>query len=156
MELPGDGEGQGQGVPAALADPNAPQRDALGRLLPGHTLTFQHGEDSARVLASLQAEVAAFVEGALVDEGDASEVSTRRRSQIEYRARLHRRIVQLDAALEQRGLFDKKGKLRVQWLQRLAGLIDTAKAIDSLLGLTRRPKKINDLDSYVREKYGRE
>ena len=54
-------------------------------------------------------------------------------------------MLQLDAAIELRGLFDKRGKLRVAWLGQLQALINAAKAIDSLLGVERRQKPVADL-----------
>ena len=104
--------------------------------------------------AHLQAEVRQFVAEALVDEGDVAQIPARRLALIEYRARLHRRIVQLDAALERRGLTDNSGKLRVTWLQQLQSLMNTAKGIDSLLGLQKRAKKITSLQEHVSERYG--
>jgi hypothetical protein len=111
-------------------------------VLPGNQIAATHGLFSERDLARLQAEVEAFLANSLTDDGGESEVPTRRRTLHEYRARVHRRIRQLDAALEVRGLFDRRGKLRVAWLQRLEALINTAKGIDSLLGLERRQRHV--------------
>jgi hypothetical protein len=61
---------------------------------------------------------------------------------LEYRARVHRRVLQLDAALEVRGLIDRRGKLRVAWISKLESLITTARALDGLLGLGRRAKQL--------------
>jgi hypothetical protein len=60
----------------------------------------------------------------VIDEADPQDVPTRRKALIDYRARLHRRILQLDSALEQRGLLDRRQKLRTQWLQQLGTLIE--------------------------------
>ncbi len=98
------------------------------------------------VFAHLRAELAEFHIGAVTDEGGPDEVSTRKRALLEYRARLHRRIGQVDDALEAKGMLDRRGRLRTAWLQRLEGLINTAKALDSLLGLERRQKKVDPLD----------
>ena len=94
-------------------------------------------------LAYLPAEIDAWMGSVLTDEGEPDDVPTRRRALLEYRGRLHRRIVQLDTALELRGLIDKRGKLRVAWLQQLASLIASAKGIDSLLGLERRARSLS-------------
>ena len=102
----------------------------------------------------LQAEVRQFVADALVDEGDVGQIPARRRVLIEYRARLHRRIVQLDAVLERRGLTDSSGTLRVAWLQQLQSLMNAAKGIDALLGLQQRTKKVTSLQEHVSERYG--
>lgn len=96
-------------------------------------------------LSALRDEVNAFLTASVADDGGESEVPTRRRSLHEYRARIHRRIVQLDAAIELRGQFDKKGKLRVAWVTKLESLISTARAIDNLLGLERRAKDVGDV-----------
>ncbi len=93
-------------------------------------------------LAHLREEVQAFLDAALVDEGDPAEVPARRRALLEYRGRLDRRIRQLDDALELRGLLDRKGRLRTAWLQQLAGLIEKARSLDVTLGLQRRQKRI--------------
>jgi hypothetical protein len=144
--------------PEAPAGPTRTGRDPLGRFVKGNeigtatviaggnTLRWEHGlrarsDNLPPELAHLDAEVREFLSEALVDEGDPALVSTRRRALLAYRARLHRRIAQLDAALEMRGLVDRRGKLRAVWLQRLEGLIGAARAIDSLLGLERRPKQ---------------
>ena len=58
--------------------------------------------------------------------------------------------MQLDAAIEVRGLFDRRGKLRVAWLQQLQSLINTAKGIDSLLSLDRREKAVPRLSNISR------
>ncbi len=136
--------------------PTGPDRNDRGQFLPGTLAAVKNGLRAAVLppeFAHLRADVDAFVDGCLVDEGDESDVSTRKRALLEYRARLHRRIVQLDAAIEVRGLLDRRGKLRVAWLQQLQSLITAAKGIDSLLGLQRRPKMVSPGD-YFRE--GRE
>ena len=122
-----------------------PQRDDKGRILPGHTLTVKHGLFSDRDLANLQAEVTAFLLQSITDDGGESEVAIRRHALHEYRARLHRRIVQLDAAIETRGLFDPRGKLRVAWLGKLESLIAAARGIDNALGLDRRARQVPSL-----------
>jgi hypothetical protein len=58
--------------------------------------------------------------------------------------------VQLDAAIETRGLFDPRGKLRVAWLGKLESLIAAARGIDNLLGLDRRPRQVGTMDEYLR------
>lgn len=126
--------------------PTAPERDAVtGRFLPGNLAAVQHALRTDRLpaeFAHLAAEVADYVAASLADDGGDENVGHRRKSLHQYRARVHRRIVQLDAAIELRGLFDKRGKLRLAWLQTLQGLIRTAQGIDSLLGLERRSRPI--------------
>ncbi len=56
--------------------------------------------------------------------------------------------------LELRGLTDSSGKLRFAWLQQLQSLMNTAKGIDSLLGLQKRTKKVTSLQEHVSERYG--
>jgi hypothetical protein len=131
-----------------------PQRDGLGRLLPGHTLPVKHGLFSERDLANLNAEMSVFLGGSITDDGGEGEVATRRRTLHEYRARLHRRIVQLDAAIETRGLFDPRGKLRVAWLGKLESLIAAARGIDNVLGLDRRARDVGSMQDYMRGKAG--
>jgi hypothetical protein len=101
--------------------------------------------------AYLVAEVDAFMAASLADDGGASEVPKRRHAQHEYRARLHRRILQLDAAIELRGMFDQRGKLRVHWLDQLQRLMHAARGIDALLGLERRQKRALTVADIVAE-----
>jgi hypothetical protein len=126
--------------------PVAPPRDEkTGRFLPGNFAASQHALRTDRLppeFEHLAAELAEFAGQSIADDGGAEAISARRRSLHNYRARVHRRIAQLDAAIELRGLFDKRGKLRVAWLQQLQGLIRTAQGIDSLLGLERRSKAV--------------
>ncbi len=105
-------------------------------------------------LAHLREEVQAFLDAALVDEGDPAEVPARRRALLEYRGRLDRRIRQLDDALKLRGLLDRKGKLRTAWLQQLAGLIEKARSLDVTLGLERRQKRIPSALELVQQREG--
>ena len=147
-----------------------PQRCALGHLLvgnavgaatqfgPGNWEALQHTQRSDRwppELQVLRAEVEAFETAALVDEGDEAELPARRRALLGYRARLHRRILQLDGLLELRGLADKRGKLRVAWLQQLAGLIEKARQLDVTLGLERRAKRVPSLSEYLAQRNSR-
>lgn len=126
--------------PAQSAENDRPRNRGWFAL--GNTVSATHALYSDRDLAGLQAEVAAFLAQSVSDDGGDSEVGARRRALHEYRARVHRRIVQLDAAIEAKGLFDRRARLRVAWLQQLQGLIATARAIDSLLGTGRRQKAI--------------
>jgi hypothetical protein len=100
----------------------------------------------------LAAELLEFEQASIADDGGAENVTHRRRSLHGYRARLHRRIVQLDSAIELKGLFDKRGKLRVAWLQQLQSLINGAKGLDSLLGLDRRARKVQTLEDMLTER----
>jgi hypothetical protein len=129
-------------------------RDERGRFLPGNLAAVRHALRTERLpkeFAHLAAEVDEYVSASIADDGGDSEVPTRRRSLHEYRARIHRRVLQLDAAIEIRGLFDRRGKLRVAWLQQLQGLITTAKGIDTLLGLERRQKPARTLEQVLTE-----
>jgi hypothetical protein len=91
---------------------------------------------------ALAEERRAYLAGSLTDDGGEAEVPTRRRSLHEYRARLHVHIGQLSDAIERFGLFDRRGRLRATWLQRLEGLVDRARAIDATLGLERRARAL--------------
>jgi hypothetical protein len=133
------------GVQPDAALPTNAQRDGRGRLLPGNTLALRTGLYSERSQAEYQDEVDRFLAASLADDGGVAEVSTRRRTVHEYRARVDRRIRMLDAALEARGLFDCRGRLRVAWISKLESLIATARALDSLLGLDRRQRPIRSL-----------
>lgn len=130
---------------AAPSDrPNRPGRDDLGRFAPGNYEAVTHALRAAALppqLAHLDAEIAAWMGAALADEGNLDELSARRRALLENRGRIQRRIVQLDAALELRGLMDRRGRLRVAWLQRLEGLVNQARALDALLGLERKASR---------------
>lgn len=131
---------------------NDPRRCCKGHVLRGTFLAVRHALRTDRLppeFEHLAAEVERFASASIADDGGEGEVATRRHSLHEYRARLHRRVLQLDAALELRGLFDPRGKLRVAWLQQLQSLITTSKAIDSLLGLERRQKPVDTIESYV-------
>jgi hypothetical protein len=137
------------------AAPIAPARDPkTGRFLGGNFASMQHALRSDRLppeFEPLAAEVGAFEAASIADDGGESELTHRRRALLGYRARLHRRVLQLDAAIELRGLFDKRGKLRAAWLQQLQALVNTAKAIDQLLGLERRQKRVPSLEERLRE-----
>jgi hypothetical protein len=137
------------------AGPTEQRCSACNRFLPKNWSTWSNGLTVDRLPPELQhlaEQVDEFVLATLADEGDAADIPARRKSVLEYRARLHRRILQLDAALELRGLVDSKGKLRVQWLQRLEGLISTALRIDGTLGLERREKRVPSLEEYIASK----
>lgn len=125
-----------------------------GSLLAGNKAALSHGLRSAGLPVSLQHlrdEVAEFEHAALIDEGDGDAVTARKRSLIGYRARLHRRIVQLDDALELKGLLDGRGRLRASWLQQLQSLVTAAKAIDAMLGLERKQRRVPTLEEIIRE-----
>ena len=111
-------------------------------------LGLQHSMSTDRWppgLEALRDEVASFMAACLADEGDIADVPARRLSLIGHRARLERRIIQVDARLEQAGLTDKRGKLRLGWITALQSLIGQAKSLDQVLGLERRQKRVQSL-----------
>jgi hypothetical protein len=60
-------------------------------------------------------------------------------------------IEKLAAALQLHGVFDRSGKLRGHWLDRLDRFIGTALAIDRVLGLKRAPKPVESIDDVIAE-----
>jgi hypothetical protein len=138
--------------PIAVDTPTAPTRDPSGRFLRGNRAAVTHAlyaMDLPEEFSHLASEISTFRSASIADDGGETEIGVRRQSLHEYRARIHRRIVQLDHALELRGLVDRRGKLRVSWLQRLDGLIASARALDSLLGLDRRARQLPSLSDYL-------
>src|SRR5262245_10063192 len=88
--------------PATKVAERLEERGSNGRFLPGNQAAVTHGLAAAELpgdLVALRAEVEAFLSATLVDEGDVADIPERRRALLEYRARLHRRVLQLDAAL---------------------------------------------------------
>lgn len=127
-------------------------RDDLGRAQPGNRLAVSHALNTVELpleLQHLRAEVAAFERACLVDEGDEGDVPARRRALLAYRARVHRRVLQLDESIELRGLEDRKGRLRVSWLSKLESLINTAVRLDNLLGLERKARRVPSLQEVI-------
>jgi len=123
---------------------------AMGRgsqLQPGNLVAFEHGlRSQTGNLPPEQAELLEhlrnFYAESISDAGGVSETGVRERSTHHNRAIIQRSIHLLAAALETKGLFDKRGKLRIAWLQRLEGLVNTARQLDQLLGLERRQKRL--------------
>ena len=136
--------------------PNPPERDDKGRFLPGNTTSVKTGLHTTKpvpeVFRQQEIEVRDFLEQSLADDGGRNEIPTRRLSQHQYRAALHRQILRLNAALETHGLFDRRGKLRVAWLSKLESLMREARAFDQSLGLRRRPRHVS-LDEYLKSTY---
>jgi hypothetical protein len=159
-ETGADAGGNGASASSAENEPVALDalragRDVKGHFRAGHRLNIVGGQKSDRLPAGLdylQVDVDRFISGSLIDEGDQQDIPVRRRAQLEYRARLHRRILQLDAVLDQRGLVDRRGKLRVAWLSQLQSLIAAAVTIDKLLGLERKQKVALDLADYLQQR----
>ena len=82
-----------------------------------------HRADLPAAFHAVDDDVHHFLEQSLIDDGGRDDMPTRRRSQHQYRAALHRQLLQLNVALETRGLFDKRGRLRVAWLSKLESLM---------------------------------
>jgi hypothetical protein len=99
----------------------------------------------ARVSDALIAEREDFERRSLTDDG--TDVPVRRASRHRYRARVHVQIEALSEALEQFGLFDKRGKLRVGWLQRLESMIGVAARLDASLGDERGARPVQTLSA---------
>jgi hypothetical protein len=117
------------------------------RFKPGNRAAVQHLVYSEKLppgLEDLPAQLEAFMSAQLADEGDDPDrLSTRRRSLLSHRVFVvERNIRKLEHGLETKGLVDSKGKLRVAWLQMLATYIDKAMRLDSMLGLSRRPRRL--------------
>ncbi len=131
------------------------QCSVCGVTLKGNRLAVANALRAVRLppeLAHLRDEIATYEAACLVDEGDAADIPTRRRSLLHIRARVQRRIVQLDDSLELRGLIDRRGRLRVAWLQRFEGLIATAVRLDTVLGLERKAKTVPSLAEYLKQR----
>ena len=129
--------------------PSGTDRDGGGRFQPGNQVARRHGLYAESLAEALAENRRTFEQQSVVDDGGESEVATRRRSLHGYRARLHVHIEQLSGAIERFGLFDRRGRLRTAWLQRLEGLIARAQAIDTTLGLDRRQRKVPTLDEVL-------
>jgi hypothetical protein len=140
----------------ALPDaPNPPQtaiaaptdHDAGGRFTKGNKSSLRHGLHVVNDPSNLAETLARnFFAQALTDDGGEHEPSTRRKSLLEYRSRLHAQILMIGNALEHHGIFDRRGKLRAVWLGKLESLINTALSADRLLGLDRRARRTGALD----------
>lgn len=136
------------------ASPIPPGRDTAGRFMAGNQVAVVHGLRGSQLpaaLAHLHDEVAAFEADCLADEGDVADIPARRRALLHDRARIERRIRQIDDTLELRGLIDRRGRLRTAWLQRLEGLVATAIRLDTLLGLQRGQRRVLTLNERMAE-----
>jgi hypothetical protein len=128
---------------------------ARGHTLPRHgaALSTRHGlyalntpelrvfEDAGRALA----------EQSILDAGGRNELIARELADHEYRGVLHVRILKLAHALNVHGEFDKRGRLRERWIDRLERLISSAVAIDKTLGLKRRSRDVT-LSDYLKSR----
>ncbi len=101
-----------------------------------------HALRSPRVPPEFIEQEERFLGAALSDEGGEQDLPARRRSQVQYRAVVHRQILMLDAALRVHGMFDKRRKLRERWLDKLVSLVNTATRIDIALGFERRARAL--------------
>ena len=156
---PARDEPAGRGLRRGRTAPPPDDRDPrTGRFRQGNGAAVRTGLRAGRtrggdvVVARLDDEVQSFLEGSLADDGGREMIPTRRLSQHQYRAALHCQILQVNAALETHGLFDRRHKLRLGWLSKLESLMREARAFDQSLGLARRPKPVS-LDAYVRATY---
>lgn len=123
--------------------PRTVDRDVVtGRFTPGNQLSKTHGLYSVRIADVVRAEREAFLAADLEDAGGTEHLTIRKRAQHAYRARLHVQIESLAESLERFGLFDRRGRLRVQWITKLETMIGTAAKLDAQLGLTRQERSI--------------
>ena len=110
-----------------------PQRGPDGRFLLGNRVARTHGLTGADDPVAWPPPED-FLADAVVNDGG-ERIAIRRKSLLEYRARVHRRIIQLDEAIEARGAFDRQGRVRESWLQLFPSLIDRAQKLDQFLGV---------------------
>ena len=144
-------------TPTAAPNERRADRDEQGRFRPDNNAAVKTGLQTKKaqlpdVFEMLEVEVQALLEGSLADDAGADDIPTRRLSQHQYRATLHRQILRLNAALDAHGMFDRRGKLRVLWLSKLESLIREARLLDQSLGLGRRPKNVS-LGDYLNASY---
>lgn len=92
-----------------------------------------------------------IVAQSVVDAGGREELSAREVALHEYRGLLHERILKLALALRVHGDFDKRGRLRKNWIELKDRLINSAAAIDKTLGLRRKAKRIASARDIVAE-----
>jgi hypothetical protein len=138
--------------PKGKVYPRFAQRGPNGKYVRGNTAGLVHGlrmKDLAQPeavppqFAYMQGDIDKFISGCLSDEGgQEQDIPARRRALLEYRARVHRRILQLDTALEIYGITDAKKHLRVAWISKLVTLIATARSLDATLGLERKERDV--------------
>jgi hypothetical protein len=118
-------------------------------MLPGNVLARTHALYAATSSDIAQAGADLF-EQSLKDAGGREELIAREVTQHEYRAALDVNIRKVARALEQHGLFDRRGRLRVGWLSKLESLVAAALCIDRVLGLKRVPKDVDPFDAIRR------
>lgn len=123
--------------------PAGSDRDSRGRFTPGNRLSVKHGLHASRLKAELTRARQEFYSQSTADDGGESEIGIRRRSQHQYRARIHVLLLAMAEALETHGLHDRRGKLRVSWLMQVQSLVDRAIRIDQALGLDRRARTVD-------------
>jgi hypothetical protein len=129
--------------------PAAANHDRRGRFTARNGAALQHGLHAQHQLPAgldhLRTEAADFLSQAIADDGDVTTLSRRRRSLLEYRALIHQKILLLSGTLDSRGIVDPRGRLRDRWLSQFTSLVSTARGLDSLLGLDRRPRQLPSL-----------
>ena len=84
-------------------------RDDDGRFTKGNAAAAKTGLKLKRArlpetFDALEVEVQALLDGSLADDGGVDDIPTRRLSQHQYRATLHRQILRLNAALDAHGM----------------------------------------------------
>jgi hypothetical protein len=123
------------------AGPIRQDRNELGRIVSGNRVAVKTALQTDREFdefAWCRREGQILLELQVMDEGEGPEcIPARRRSLLEYRALMHSKILQVNHALDRRGMVDRRGKLRDRWLNQLQSLVSTALAIDRQLGLER-------------------
>jgi hypothetical protein len=143
--------GIGHGARAVASARLYPGRTAAGTFTKGNRVRVRHGLRSRTRALPPELEHLAVMERedyqqSLADEGGAENVIRRRAQTLENRARVQRRIRQIDFALDRFGVFDGKGRLRQQWIDKLISLVGIATRIDIALGFARGARHVGALD----------
>lgn len=150
-----------QSVPEPDALRTAPERpierDAAGRVLPGSQLHLSHGASRFRATGELPAhtehvgqELDALITDYVNDLGGREAVTTGQRELLELlrTAAGMRRLVELE--LQRTGWKTVKGRVRAA-THLLLSLLDKEEHLIRRLGVDRKAKPINTLESYARE-----
>jgi hypothetical protein len=103
--------------------------------------TGVHATNATPELREIEAEGERLFEQSITDAGARDELIAREVALHRYRADLHVDILKLSLALQRYGMFDRRGRLRI-WLARKESLIGSALAIDRVLGLQRRSRRV--------------